>query len=89
MPYGLGLSLGAIWDSQTTSVMLTGNLAAHEARALLIEASIAEFPPVNLVFAWSRSDRTPLLLGQVNFFHQFDVCFHGARLQFELEPARK
>jgi len=29
------------------------------------------------------------LKGQVNFFEEFDVCFHRARRQFEVEPARK
>ena len=28
-----------------------------------------------------------LLLGQVNFFQEFEVSFHGRRRQFELWPA--
>jgi hypothetical protein len=89
LPYGLGLRLGARWESQKTAVTLTGNLAAHEARALLLDARIAEFAPVPLVFAWSRAENVPLLLGQVNFFDRFDVKFSGAQRQFEIEPARK
>lgn len=87
LPYSLGIRLGAVWEAQTTRVQLTGNLAAHEARALLLEARVADFPPARLVFAWSRSDTVPVLLGQMNFFDHFDVCFHRSRLEFEVEPA--
>ena len=89
LPFAAGLRLGAVWEAQTTQVQLTGNLAAHEARALLLEARIGEFSPVRLVFAWTRAEAVPLLLGQVNFFEEFDVSFHRARLQFEVEPARR
>ena len=89
LPYGLGLRLGAVWEAQTTVVKLTGNLAAHEAMAMLLHGRVAEFAPVTLVFAWSRSESVPLLLGQVNFFEAFDVCFHRARRHFEIEPARR
>lgn len=84
----LSLRLGAVWEAQTTRVSLAGNLAA-QARALLVQVRVAEFSPVSLVFAWTRAENIPLLLGQVNFFQEFDVCFHRARFQFEVEPARK
>ena len=89
LPYGIGVRLGAVWEVQTTRVQLTGNLGSQEARALLVEARVADFAPVRLVFAWTRTERVPLLLGQMNFFEEFDVCFHRARLQFEIEPAQK
>jgi hypothetical protein len=28
----------------------------------------------------------PLLLGQVNFFIEFDICFHRSQLNFEINP---
>jgi len=89
LPYSLGVALGAVWEAQTTHVTLGGNLAAQEARAILMEARVADLAPVTLVFAWTRADNVPLLLGQVNFFDQFDVCFHRSRRQFEIKPARK
>ena len=89
LPFSLGLALGATWDAQTTRLTLTGNLAAQEARALLLHAKVAHFESVPLAFAWSRSDSVPLLLGQVNFFDAYDVCFHRTRRQFEIEPAAK
>lgn len=87
MPYGLGVRLGATWEAQTTQVRLTGNLAAREARALIVHARVASFPPVRLVFAWTRLDDVPLLLGQINFFEEFDICFHRQRVQLEIQPA--
>ncbi len=89
LPYGLGVRLGAVWEAQTTRVTLAGNLAAQEARALLVQARVGDVGPVSLVFAWTRAENVPLLLGQVNFFEEFDVCFHRSRRQFEVEPARK
>ena len=34
LPYELGLQMGAVWDRQTTTVRLTGNLANEPARVL-------------------------------------------------------
>ena len=86
LPHQLGVLLGAVWEQQTVSLRLTGNLAAYEARALLLGATVGKFPPVNLAFAWTRTDEVPLLLGQVNFFMEFDACFFRARGLFEIRP---
>ena len=86
LPYSVGVQLGAVWDEQTTFVTLAGNLATIEARGLLISAQISNFSPVRLVFAWSLSDDVPLLLGRMNFFLEFDVCFYRSRLMFEIRP---
>ena len=84
LPYSIGVQLGAVWQEQTTSVILAGNLASVEARGLLVSAQIGNFAPVRLVFAWSRSDDAPVLLGRMNFFLEFDVCFYRSQLIFEL-----
>jgi hypothetical protein len=86
LPYSVGVQLGAIWEEQTTSVILAGNLASVEARGLLVSARIGDFDPVRLVFAWSLSDDAPLLLGRMNFFLEFDVCFYRSQLAFEIRP---
>jgi hypothetical protein len=86
LPYGTGIQLGAVWEEQTTSVILAGNLASVEARGLLVSAQIGHFDPVRLVFAWSLSDDAPLLLGRMNFFLEFDVCFYRSQLVFEVRP---
>jgi hypothetical protein len=86
LPYSLGLQLGAVWEEQTTSVTLAGNLASVEARGLLVSSQISNFDPVQLVFAWSLSDDAPLILGRMNFFLEFDVCFYRSQLAFEICP---
>ena len=86
LPYGIGSQLGFIWDQQTTSVQLSGNLACVEARVVLVAATVAQFPPVRLAFAWAKQDSIPVILGQVNFFMEFDVCFFRSRALFEVRP---
>jgi len=86
LPYKLGLALGAIWDEQRTELTLSGNLAQYEARGLLVTATIGNFAPVRLAFAWTRSDNVPLILGQVNFFAEFNICFFRTELTFEIRP---
>jgi hypothetical protein len=86
LPYSIGVQLGAIWEEQTTSVLLAGNLAPVEAKGLLVSAEIGSFEPVRLVFAWSLSDDMPLLLGRMNFFLEFDVCFYRSQLVFDVCP---
>ncbi|OAD23339.1 hypothetical protein THIOM_000833 [Candidatus Thiomargarita nelsonii] len=75
MPYQIGLQLGASWEQQTTPVQLTGNLANLPAYGLIVTATVARFPPIRLAFAWTLAENVPLILGQVNFFLEFDVCF--------------
>lgn len=84
IPYGLGLQLGFMWEQQTTPIHLSGNLAELPARVVLLSATIATFPPVRLAFAWTQAESVPLLLGQVNFFLEFDVCFFRAQAIFEV-----
>jgi hypothetical protein len=65
-------------------LQLSGNLAACEARVLVVTALVGNFAPVRLAFAWARTDAVPPLLGQVNFFMEFDVCFFRSRQIFEV-----
>ncbi|NEQ22166.1 MAG: hypothetical protein F6K28_23820 [Microcoleus sp. SIO2G3] len=87
LPYELGVQLGLIWESETLSVLLAGNLARFEARAVVVvSAQVSSFPTVNLAFAWTQATDVPLILGQANFFFEFDVCFFRARSEFEIRP---
>ena len=54
LPYEVGLQLGAAWEEQTVPVQLSGNLALLEVRGLVLSATVAEFSPVLLAFAWTR-----------------------------------
>lgn len=86
LPYDLGVQLGVIWDEQAVPVRLSGNLAESDARAIILTGIIGEFPPARLAFAWTRGNQVPVILGQVNFFMEFDVCFFRARSAFEIRP---
>ncbi len=86
LPFDVGQQLGAVWEEQTTSVQLTGNLAQQEARVLAVSATVGKFAPVRLAFAWTKSNAVPVLLGQVNFFMEFDICFFRSRSLFEVKP---
>lgn len=86
LPYDIGRRLNAVWEQQTTPVYLTGNLARFEARVLIVTATVSQFEPVRLAFAWTRAKNIPLILGQVNFFLEFDVCFYRAQKIFEVKP---
>ncbi len=67
LPHSMGKRLGAVWDEQTAPLQLAGNLANSEARSLVVSATVAEFEPVRMAFAWTQADNIPLILGQVNF----------------------
>lgn len=82
LPYSVGLDLGYEWERQTATLSLTGNLSQYEARVVLVRAIVGQFEPVQLVFAWTKATSVPLILGQVNFFMEFDICFYRSQLEF-------
>ncbi len=86
LPYDIGVQLGAVWEQQTIPVQLAGNLAESDARAILVTATIGQFAPARLAFAWTRNNQVPVILGQVNFFMEFDVCFFRSQSTFEIKP---
>lgn len=57
-----------------------------EARGLVVVGQISDFSPVRLAFAWAKSNDPPVILGQLNFFMEFDVCFYRSQLGFEVRP---
>lgn len=86
LPWSLGERLGGDWAT-ATAVTLTGNLASVEARVLVCGGLVRGFSPRRLAFAWSRSDAIPVLLGQVNFLFEFDVCLSRSSQWFDVaEP---
>ena len=84
LPYEMGLALGAVWENQRLSLPLGDNLARFEARALVVNATVEQFPAVDLAFAWTQDKYAPLILGHMNFFLAFDVCFYRAESAFEI-----
>ncbi len=85
LPYEAGLQLGARWDERKATIRLAGNLGKTSAMPLFVMAEIETFSPVRLAFAWVRAIDAPLILGQTNFFMEFDVHFYRSRLEFAIE----
>jgi hypothetical protein len=60
--------------------------ASVPARVVVASAVIGNLPPARQAFAWANTDVVPVILGQVNFFLEFDVCFFRSRSEFEIRP---
>ena len=84
LPYDIGLQLAAVWEKQTVRLPLAGNLAKVEARGLFLHIQIGDLEPVCLAFAWVQASQVPLILGQTNFFREFDVCLQRSRHMIEI-----
>jgi hypothetical protein len=89
LPYAIGMQLGAVWENQTVSIPLSGNLAHSEARGLVISGAVSPFSPVLLAFAWTQSNDSPVILGHMNFFVEFNMCIYRHELAFEVCPREK
>lgn len=86
MPYELGLQLGAIWEDNKAIIQLAGNLSNQPAMPFFAMTQVGDIPATQLAFAWARSSNVPLILGQTNFFMEFDVCFYRSKMEFEVKP---
>ena len=86
LPHGIGLQLGGTWDDRKAIIQLAGNLGNQTAIPFTVTAYIGEYSPTELVFAWVKNPNIPLILGQTNFFMEFDVFFYRSRLEFEIKP---
>lgn len=89
LPHEIGLQLGGIWEEEKAVIRLGGNLGSHAAMPFFAEAFISDFDPVRLAFAWTNSPTAPLILGQTNFFMEFDVCFYRSKLEFEIKRTKQ
>lgn len=86
LPFSMGLELGAVWEEQKMPLRLGGNLTAFEAYIVFVNALIEGCSLTELAFAWTKADSVPLLLGQTNFFMEFDVFFSRSAMFFEVMP---
>jgi hypothetical protein len=86
LPYEVGLQLGGVWDGGKATLRLAGTLGSQPAMPFFALAEIGDFAPVRLAFAWVSSGNVPLILGQTNFFMEFEVCFYRSTLEFEVNP---
>ena len=89
LPYDIGLQLGVVWEEQKVPIQLSGNLSRDQARGLVLSGKVAQFDSILLAFAWTQSRNVPVILGHMNFFQEFNVCFYGYELAFEVCPRLK
>jgi len=86
IPFSIGIQLGLNWQEQTTDITLSGNLAHIKAKGVALTGEVSHFSATKLVFAWAKSDDMPVLLGQTNFFMEFNVYFYRSQQVFEIQP---
>lgn len=86
LPYQMGLDLGAVWKPELAVIRLSGNLARYPACGLATYAKVGKFNSVRLAFAWVQTDEVGLILGQMNFFMEYDICFYRSQQAFEIRP---
>lgn len=86
LPFELGEQLGAVWDDRKAILRLSGSLGRQPAVPLFAVAELDGLPAARLAFAWIKQSDVPLILGQTNFFMEFDVCFYRSNLEFEIRP---
>ena len=60
LPYQIGVELGENWVEEKALIKLAGNLASFPAIPILVMAKIADFKPVQLAFAWVKTNNVPL-----------------------------
>jgi len=82
LPYDVGLQLGVVWDDRRANIRLTGTLGQQQAMPVFMIAEIADFAPVRLAFAWVQSPNAPLILGQTNFFMEFEASIMASATPF-------
>lgn len=66
------------------TLRILGSSERSAAMPVLLMVTVGDLPPVTQAFAWSQSDEVPLVLGQTNFFMEFDVCFFRSQLTFSV-----
>ncbi len=86
MPFDVGSALGMEWDEDEAKVNLGGIVRGSGAMPVLVSVQIGDYEPVEMISAWTKRKDVPLILGQINFFNEFRVCFERYNLEFEITP---
>jgi len=85
LPWSVGTSLGLVWQPNKATIRVAG-IAQGAAMPVLLSADFGDIHDATLAFAWYPTDAVPLVLGQTNFFMEFDICFFGSRREFRVVP---
>lgn len=84
LPFSVGIQPGLRWDQQPPAGRLMGAYETKQTRIVEVGVKIGDFLAMPLIFMWIDGDRVPVILGQFDFFHEFDVCFFQSRGIFEI-----
>ena len=84
LPWTAGLKLGLVWNPNKATLRIAGVPSGAVAMAVMLTADFGEFSGITQAFAWCNSDHVPLVLGQTNFFMEFDICFFNSRKEFQV-----
>lgn len=85
LPWSVGTSLGFVWQPNKATIRV-GGIAQGAAMPILLSADFGDIHGATLAFAWCQTDSVPLVLGQTNFFMEFDICFFRSRCEFQVVP---
>lgn len=83
LPWSIGASLGFVWEPNKATIRVTG-IAQGAAMPVLLSTDFGDVQEATLAFAWCQTDSVPLVLGQTNFFMEFDICFFKSRSEFQI-----
>lgn len=83
LPWSIGASLGLVWQPNKATIRVAG-IALGAAMPVLLSADFGEVRGATMAFAWCQTDSVPLVLGQTNFFMEFDICFFRSRGEFQI-----
>lgn len=83
LPWSAGVSLGFVWQPNKATIRVAG-ITQGAAMPVLLSADFGNVQGTTLAFAWCQTDAVPLVLGQTNFFMEFDICFFKSRSEFQI-----
>jgi hypothetical protein len=83
LPWSIGASLGFVWEPNKATIRVAG-IAQGAAMPVLLSADFGDVQGATMAFAWCQTDSVPLVLGQTNFFMEFDICFFRSRSEFQI-----
>lgn len=87
LPYDLGLTFGQSWNRLPQQLFVGGAHGSAPAKRLDLMATIGSLPPRLLAFAWVNTNNYPLVLGNADFFFNFDVTLCRRHSYFDISPA--
>lgn len=89
LPYEIGIELGEVWEEQKVPIELSRNRSREPAKGLVLLGKVEPFNSVLLAYFWTKAKNMPLILGHMNFFQEFNICFYRHELVFDICPRSK